>query len=319
MKLENAIIRAIYWPLCRFYARRLGDSPADRLLRFLCAIQFRRSYGFWPSFVEPRRFSEKVWSRQLYDRDPRFTLVSDKVLVRDYVAKRIGSEYLIPLLWYGKSPEEIPFERLPAQFVIKANHGCDYNIIVHDKRSLSRGKTIATLNRWLTQNFGEDYCLGIAWGYKHIERRILVEQLLQENGRVPTDYKFFCFSGKMEYFKMDFARFEDHATQWFDRKLNRLTLVEIGLKVHDREVRLPENLRDMVQVAENLATGFDFIRVDLYHLGSRIYFSELTPYPGGVATAFSDERYDREFGEKWQWFGPENNRPTRFHGDSNPA
>lgn len=299
MHLIAALMKRTYWPLCRAYARYLGDRPADGLLTLFSRIQFRFYYGFWPNFAHPKRFSEKIWSRQLYDRDPKLTLISDKVAVRAYVADIIGSEYLIPMHWTGTRPEDIPFDTLPDRFVIKANHGCAYNIIVPEKRLLDRESARNQLKQWLAENFGAGWGLGIAWAYKNIRPQILVEEMLVEDGHVPIDYKFFCFSGRMEFFKMDFERFEGHATRFFDRERTPLDFVEVGLKTYQKQINFPPNLDKMVRVAEDLAKGFEFIRVDLYSVGSRIFFSELTVYPGGISAPFDKDEYDYKFGEKW--------------------
>jgi hypothetical protein len=296
----NLLSRVLYWPLCRAYARHLGDGSADALLRFMCSVEFFRVYGFWPNLLRPVRFSEKVWSRQLHERDSRYTLVSDKWRVREYVAKAVGDNVLVPLLWHGNRPEGIPFDELPQQFVIKANHGCAYNIIVHNKALLDRTQVRRQLNIWLTENYGQDHNLGIEWAYTNIEPHILVEQLLTEDGRIPLDFKFFCFSGRMEYFKIDFERFEDHSTRFFDRNLTPLSLVEVGLRMYAGDVRFPRNLAEMIQIAEALAKEFDFMRVDLYSIGSHTYFGELTAYPGGASDRFSRDDYDYEFGRMWR-------------------
>jgi len=281
------------------YARHLGDQPADGFLRILCSLYFLYAYKFWPNFIKPRRFSEKVWCRQLYVRDKRFVHVTDKLKVREFVANIVGDEYLIPLLWCGTQPKEIPWGLLPAQFVLKANHGCGYNIIVMDKGLLNQSKAIQQLCKWLAENFGQKAGLGIAWAYKKIKPQIMIEKLLVENGRVPSDYKFFCFAGRMEFFKIDYQRFENHATRFFDRNLNQLNLVEVGLRMHEKESQFPRNLSDMINIAEQLSAGFDFVRVDLYNVETVIYFSELTVYPGGISDRFDNEIYDFKFGEKW--------------------
>jgi len=300
MNTLNVLIKGVYWPICRAYSRHLGDKPADALLRFLCSLQYRMVYKCWPNFAQPHRFTEKVWNRMFYNRDPLLTLISDKFLVRDYIAERVGKEYLIPLLWSGEEPEEIPFDELPLQFVIKANHGCAYNIIVEDKNNLEKEKIRQQLNKWLKENFCQDTALGIAWGYKNIKPMIIIESFIGENGKAPLDYKFFCFSGRMEFFKIDFDRFEGHSEKFFDRDSNKLDLYEKGLKQYQQEITLPDNFEDMIQVAESLAQGFDFIRVDLYNVyKNKIYFSELTPYPGGIAAKFEPDSFDYVFGEKW--------------------
>lgn len=237
----------------------------------------------------------------LHERDPLFTLISDKFRVRDYVAEKVGGGYLIALLWSGEKPEEIPFDRLPDKFVMKTNHGCEYNIIVQDKTRLDKKKVILQLNKWLGENFGNDTFLGIAWAYRNIKPHIIIETFLEENGQAPVDYKFFCFSGRVEFFKMDFDRFKGHSETFFDRDFKRLDLFEPGFKRYQGKVELPRNINNMLRLAESLAAGFDFIRVDLYSIEDKIYFSELTPYPGGVFHKFEPDYYDHVFGEKWKW------------------
>ncbi|MCP4371491.1 MAG: glycosyltransferase [Deltaproteobacteria bacterium] len=250
--------------------------------------------------MQPRRFSEKVWSRQLHDRDPRLTLISDNLRVRDYVAGKGGGGYLIPLLWNGASPAEIPFDDLPLEFVIKTNHGCGFNIIVKDKSQLDREKIKRRLKKWIDTNYCKDTCLGIAWGYKNIKPHIIIESFLKENEKAPVDFKFYCFAGRVEFLTMHFDRFKEHKTRSFNRNFKPHEF-RYGFDVWSGEVQRPLNFEAMVQLAESLAEEFDFMRVDLYNVGGRIYFSELTPYPGGVSLKFKPDSYDYFLSEKWKW------------------
>jgi len=300
MNPVNGLCRILYWPICRAYARRSGDRPANALLRWLCIPQFWRVHRFWPNFVEPRRFSEKVWSLQLHERDSRLTMISDNMRVRDYVAEKVGSEYLIPLLWHGDRPPEIPCDDLPLQFVIKTNHGCGYNIIVKDKNQLDWGHAKLQLKKWMQMNYCSDIALGIAWGYKNIKPHIVIESFLEENGKAPIDYKFWCFSGRVECISLHFDRFENHATLGFSRGFEPGGL-RFDLPLYGGEYKPPSNWEEMVQVAESLAEGYDFIRVDLYNVRGRIYFGELTPYPGGVSARFEPENVDYALGDKWSF------------------
>jgi len=299
MNPVNAFFKLFYWPICRAYARHLGDKAADSLLRFLCSFQFLRTCGFWPNFVNPRRFSEKVWSLQLHGRDPILTLISDKLRVRDYVAEKVGSAYLVPLLWQGEQPEKIPFDELPRKFVIKNNHGCGFNIFVKDKSEIDKGKVKEQLRKWIRTNFCHDTFLGIAWGYRNIRPHILIEPFLEENGKVPVDYKFWCFSGQVESISLHFDRFGNHMTLSFDRNFNPGGL-HFDLPQYSGKFERPVNYKEMIEVAEALANEFEFMRVDLYNVEGKIYFSELTPYPGGVTTRFDPEKMDHLLGEKWR-------------------
>lgn len=262
----NGLFKVLYWPICRAYTRHLGDRPADAFLRGLCSLQFWRVHRFWPNFMHPRRFSEKVWSLQLHVRDPRLTMVSDKFRVRDYVAGKIGNEYLIPLLWNGDNPEDIPFDELPLKFVLKTNHGCAHNIIANDSKQLDRGKIKRQLKKWLRTNFGNNKALGIAWGYRNIKPHIMIESFLEDNKKVPVDYKFWCFSGRVECITLHFDRFEKHSTLCFDRNFEPGGL-QFDLPLYGGEYKRPSNYETMVRVAESLAEGFDFMRVDLYNVG----------------------------------------------------
>lgn len=300
MSLKPTLYNLLYLKPCRVYAKEvMGDKPADAIYRFLCSLQFYKIYKFWPNFVKPGRFSEKIWSRMLHDRNPLWTVINDKFLVRDFVEARVGGGYLIPLLWEGKRPEQIPFDLLPDEFVIKATHGCSYNIIVLNKESLDREKTLHTLRKWLNENYCEDFLIGIEWGYKNIKPRLIIETFVKEKGKYPVDYKFWCFSGHVESISVHFNRFEKHTTRSFDGNFEPGGL-KFQLPLYIGEYQRPSNYKEMIFVAESLANGFDFMRVDLYSVDNKIYFSELTPYPGGVTNRFEPENVDRVLGEKWR-------------------
>jgi hypothetical protein len=254
----------------------------------------------------------------LYDRNPLLTMLSDKLLVRDFVAGKVGEEYLVPLLWKGTCSEDIPFNDLPLKFVIKTNHGCGYNIIVKDKTQLDQVKVLRQLKKWLGENFCQDKFLGTEWGYKNIHPAILVESFLDEKGAPPADYKFFCFSGRVEFYKVDFNRFEDHSELFFDKDGNLLPLYGRGIKTYDGEFVLPDNFSDMIRVAESLSKGIDFVRVDLYSVGGRIHFGEITCYHGGGIIRLSPRKYDFLFGEKIRQ-NVSLTRSTRLAGSKVPA
>ncbi len=136
-------------------------------------------------------------------------------------------------------------------------------------------------------------------GYKNINPTIIIEFFVEERGKPPVDYKFYCFSGRVEVLTLHFDRFEEHKTRTFDRDFQPHEF-RYGFKQWSGGCQRPSNFEAMVQLAESLAEGFDFMRVDLYSVGNRIYFSELTPYPGGVSLKFLPPRQDLILGEKWK-------------------
>jgi len=235
----------------------------------------------------------------LFDRNPGLTVLSDKLHVRDFVANKAGNDCLVPLIWEGDNPEEIPFNKFPLKFVIKATHGCHYTVIVHDKSSLDQKAIILQLKNWLGENYCEDRFLGVEWAYKNVAPRIIVESFLHDQGKTPLDYKFFCFHGRAEFLLITFDRFGDLSEKHFDRDFIPLDLLN-GAKQQLGEVRKPENYEKMVQLAENLASEYDFMRVDLYNIGGKIYFGEMTCYPAGGEARFIPREYDFKFGSKWE-------------------
>ena len=296
----NGLYNLLLMPVCRAYAKHaLVDRPADATYRFLCSCQFWRTHGFWPNFVSPRRFTERLWSRMLHDRDPQLTLLCDKLRVRDYVAQKAGPGCLVPLLWSGESPDQIPFASLPRRYVIKTTHGCANNIFVWGKEPVDQAAIKRQLAGLLKFNYGTQFLLGIEWGYKHIKPAIIIEELLEQDGKVPLDFKFYCFAGRVEFLTQHFGRFVKHKTRSFDRDYGPHEF-RYQFDLYDGPCPRPENFEGMVALAEKLAADFEFMRVDLYNIGGRIYFGELTPYPGGVSTQFLPHRLDFELGTKWK-------------------
>lgn len=301
MNLKSTLYEILYLKLCREYAQHIvGDKPADAILRFLCSIQFWRVHRFWPNFVNPRLFSEKVVSRMLHNRSPQLTLLNDKLRVRTFVEAKVGADYLVPLLWSGDDPDKIPFDQLPSNFVIKATHGGDYNILVKDKASIDKNEIRLKLSKWLKENYCDDFRLGIEWGYKHINPSIIIEKYLETDGHPPIDYKFYCFSGRVEVLTMHFDRFIEHKTKAFDRNFEPHEF-RYHFPHWTGECQRPQNFEEMIRLAETLSEEFDFMRIDLYNIKGSIYFSEFTPYTGGVSTKFLPREQDILLGEKWKW------------------
>lgn len=304
MTVSEVFDKAFRWalyPVCRIYARHfVKDKPADGVLRSMCRLAFLSVYHYWPRLRKPRRFAERLWDRMLHDRDPMLTLVSDKSRVRDHVERKAGSGCLIPLLWSGERPEDIPYGRLPGRFVIKTNHGCGYNILVPDQTRIDQAAVASRLRRWLATNYAEDTYLGIAWGYRNIRPVIQVEEFLGDAGKPPADYKFYCFSGRAEVVTVHLDRYGEKKSSAFTRDFERLRF-RPSFRQYPMDVPKPANFEAMVELAERLSEGFNFIRVDLYSVDDRIYFGELTPYPVGVSKfiSFDIRDLDRKLGEKW--------------------
>jgi hypothetical protein len=235
----------------------------------------------------------------LHDRDPRFTLVSDKLSVRDFVTQAIGRDILVPLLWSGTRAEDIPFHHLPTKFIIKTNHGAGYYYVVKDSTNLNVENTKRLVNKWLRENYCKDRYIGVEWAYRNICPKVIIESLLDERGDLPIDYKFYCFLGRVEFLILHFDRSRGQKTLVLNRDFESPNF-EIPTPHWPGSVSRPLNFDYMIQIAERLSENFEFIRVDLYNIQGKVYFGELTLYPGGVGVKILPPQADYFFGNRWK-------------------
>lgn len=254
-------------------------------------IMFFLKLGYRLDLKRPITFNEKIQWIKLYDKHPEKPRCVDKYTVREFVKERGCGEILNTLLWQGTNPEEIPFDKLPEQFVIKATHGQGMNIICKDKTQLDREKTIRTLKKWLRVKYLP--CYG-EWFYDVIPPRIVVERFLDENGECPKDYKIFCFNGEPKLIDVHMDRFIEHKRNFYDLDWN--VMKGVGIKYPADEnctIQRPGNLDTLLEYAKKLSKGFIHVRVDFYIVEERIYFGEMTFTNG----AGFDRFYPKEFDE----------------------
>ncbi|QPD03607.1 MAG: hypothetical protein Nkreftii_001381 [Candidatus Nitrospira kreftii] len=258
--------------------------------------RFERTQGRSLKISNPESFSEKLYCRMIaLNRisNPHFTRVSDKFAARAYVADKIGEHCLVKLLWHGEDPGTIPFDNLPAEYVIKTNHGSAQVIVV--KRQPDREEIANRLAAWLRRNY---YWAAREGQYYHIKPRIMIEEYLRhQDGRGPLDYRFWCFGGVPEVIQVD-----NHAhdiNPFFDAQWNLLDLY-----YRDQAARpylaKPKNFEHMLDLASRLSAGFDFVRVDLYNIDGNIYFGEFTLTPTSGHLKLRPDCWDVKLGEKWK-------------------
>jgi hypothetical protein len=273
-------------------------SPvADRMLRARrLRYRMRKALGYDPNFRSPRTFNEKLAWRMLYDRNPLFPLTIDKIAVRDYVAAKVGPEILIPLLGTWNRAADVPWAGLPRRFVLKASHGWNMNLLVTDKDSTDGVAALQTADVWLRNNhFLETH----EWGYRDIPPRLLAEEmLLDAQGKIPEDFKFFVFGGQAKLLEIHTGRFGDHRTRFFDADLQPLPIAKKFPA--DPNYVLPPETRDLARLAERLGADFDFARIDLYLARGRAWFGEITHYDGSACSPFAQPEHDRIIGDMWQ-------------------
>ena len=243
----------------------------------------------------PKTFDEKIQWMKLYDSTPMKTQLADKYLVRDYVTEKIGEEYLIPLLGVWDSFDEIDFDILPNQFVLKANHGSGWNIIVRDKSEFNWKDAKKKFDKWMNTNFA--YKAGLELHYKNIRPKIIAEKYLENEVGDLYDYKILCFSGLAEYVWVDYGRYSNHHRDVYDRNWN-LQPFTIIYPNSGKAVTVPSKLKELLELAEKLATGFSHVRVDFYIVGDNIYFGEMTFTSNNGVNRIVPEEYSSVLGDK---------------------
>lgn len=246
-------------------------------------IENFRGYHKFVDFNNPKYFGEKIQWLKLFGNLEKYNDYVDKYLVRDFIKKEVGEEYLIPLIGVYDSPEEIDYKKLPKKFVIKLNTGSGYNIIVKDKNELDQKKTNKTLKKWLSEDYAK---MKKEPQYKNIQKKILIEEYICDSKDELLDYKFFCFDGKVEFLKIDYDRYNDHKVNFYDEKFNRINMKEGNFKNSEIDVDKPKNYKKMIEICEILSKKFQFVRVDLYNLNGKIYFGELTFTPAAGINPF---------------------------------
>lgn len=273
--------------------------------KFSCNLKFRAAFGRWINWKNPKTFSEKIQWRKIYDRNPLYTKCADRFAVRGYVKKNIGEKHLIPLLFAGK-PEEIDFDTLKPPFVIKTNHNVGKHYFVKTKddyKNINKKEVVDYFSKCLKKNF---YPSWREWQYKNIMPKVVIERMLLNKGNIPSDYKFHCFGGKVGMVQVDMGRFECHTRCILDRKGKVLPFSFGPFKEGKLDIKMvsnfekPKNFDKMVRVAEKLSKDFNYIRVDLYSVSNKIYFSELTITPCAGFERFIPKKWDYHFSKSWE-------------------
>ena len=243
----------------------------------------------------PSTFNEKIQWLKLNDSVDYKTRLADKYLVRDYVKEKIGEEYLIPLIGVYDNFDDINFAEMPNKFVMKANHASGWNIIVDDLNALDIPEARKKFQIWLNRNYA--YYSGLELHYKNINPKIVIEQYIENDGHELFDYRFFCFSGKAYYIWVDVdSGKSSHRRNVYDLDWNLLPL-QVNYPNDKNLDRKPKNLQKMIELAEKLSEGINFVRVDLYEVKDTIYFGEMTFTPQSGQATWDPPEYNKIYGD----------------------
>lgn len=263
----------VYYSLCTTNLKmKLSDSNFLRL-------QFRCATGMDLNLGNPVTFNEKLQWLKIYDRNPLYTIMVDKLSVKDYISNQIGSEYVIPVLGSWDTTDDIDWAVLPNQFVLKCSHDSGGLVICKDKTILDKAAVKKKLEASLKHNYFEH---SREWPYKDVPRKIFAEKYMTEDNDELKDYKFFCFNGVVKFFKVDFNRYIKHQANYYDRNLTFLPFYEtVCPNDENHHINFPSNIEEMMTIAEKLSHNIPFVRIDLYNVKGRILFGEMTFFPAG--------------------------------------
>ena len=245
---------------------------------------------------EPKTFNEKLQWLKLYDRNPEYTKMVNKYEAKKYVADIIGQEYIISTLGVWDKFEDIEFDKLPKQFVLKPTHTSGNVFICKDKEKINYKQLRKMINKWLKRDY---YLVHREWPYKNIKPKIIAEQyMVDDSGMKLKDYKFFCFNGIAQTILVCSNRngsFKN--TNFYDINWNLQPFTREKHKNSNEQIKKPKNLDEMITVAEKLSKDIPFVRVDLYEINGKVYFGELTFYPSSGFEGFEPEEWDKKLGD----------------------
>ena len=263
-------------------------------------IMYRYKMGQNLNLKNPKTFSEKLQWLKLYNKRPEYTMMVDKYAVKKYVSETIGEEYVIPNLGVWERPEDIEWDELPNQFVLKTTHGGGNTgvVICKDKTHFNKEQAVNKLNSSLKQNL---YKIWREWPYKNVHRRVIAERFIEPSieDKDLNDYKFFCFNGVVKGLFVATDRQtpnEKVKFDFFDAEYNHLPFRQ----GHDHAKKTPpkpENFELMKKIAGQLSKGIPHVRVDLYDLGDKILFGELTFFHFSGMVPFEPKEWDMYYGD----------------------
>lgn len=284
-KMIHFIVSKLFWGILIHF---LND-------KWYAKIRYWLVMNKWGDFDNPQLFTEKIQYIKLYERTAIRKMAADRLKVRDYVSEKVGATYLIPLHGTFKILTRETWDSFPEQLILKANHGCGMVKIIRPKSGLSFQEIFRLTESWKNTDY---YKVGHEWVYKGLSREIIAEQLLTNSqGRVPKDWKFFCFHGEVKIIQEDIDRYvnQPQRRNLYDRDFNKID-AELLYPANHQPSKKPTLLAEAIRVAEALSQEFNFIRVDLYLTDDQVYFGELTNYPGNGFIPFQPRSREYEIG-----------------------
>lgn len=282
--------RMLIESILRKYGGWIPDKQYIQMLYYL-------KMGNRLNLDNPQTFSEKIQWLKLYNRRPEYTMMVDKWAVKDYVAGVIGPEYVIPTLGVWNKPEDIDFDSLPNEFVLKTTHGGGSGgvFICTDKSKLDARLVVEKMKKAMK---GDVYRCYREWPYKNVKRRIIAEQYIGIKNDDLKDFKFFCFNGEPKYCQVIGGRKTNMVIDFFDTDWNHQPFHEPKHYPFSAQiVNRPHSFQLMLELSRKLSADIPFLRVDFYEIGNHPLFGELTFFPTSGLGGFEPDKWDKVFGE----------------------
>lgn len=275
----------------------LSFMPDELMLKLQYRIKLRRKLDL----KNPQRFTEKLQWYKINYRNPLMRECVDKYTVRNYVERKGLKDILVPLIKKYDSIEDVNWNELPNEFVMKTTNGSGgLNVIVcNDKSKMDFNETKKNLES--ADSVSHNNSGGREWAYYGLKRNIIVEKLLinKQNPEAGIDdYKIFCYAGMPKYIIVDVDRYIGHKRNFYDIEWNNLH-IESDCPKANRDIPKPKNLDKMLMVAGKLSEDFPYVRVDLYNIDGEIHFGELTFYPWSGYVQFEPDSFDYKLGKEF--------------------
>ena len=259
------------------------------------SIRYRLIFGRWIDWDNPRYFTEKLQWLKLYYYGEKEAHLVDKVKSKDYVSQCVGEQYVLPLIGAWESAKDIPFGTLPKEYVLKCNHDCGSVFFCKEEQPINEKIVRKDVSRRLRKNY---YWSARETPYKYVKPLVFAEPLMKSSvDKEIYDYKFFCFDGEPKLFKIDFNRFVEFHSNYYDMDGHILPFgVLPTVPVYSKSLPIPENLSEMIDIARKLSQGLPFARVDLYNPDGKIIVGEITLFPTAGFKRFTDDEWDLRIG-----------------------
>lgn len=290
-RLKSFILKLMNNRLYSFFHYSQWQDDKKYLIKL-----YKRRLGTVLNLDNPKSFNEKNNWRKLYDRNPIYTKIVDKYLVKEFVENRVGCSHTFKLLGVWDNPKAIDLATLPKEFVLKVNHAGGV-IVCRDKAMFDFNKAKKELAHGLKINY---FCISREWPYKNVKRKIIAEQYMGEN---LTEYRNFCFNGHVKYILVSENKSSENGRKpqpnfcgCYDTNWQK-TDMELNHPSINKVINKPINYDEMVKIAEALSKDISFVRVDCYIIDNNVYVGEMTFFPYGGFMLFKDEKWNLLLGD----------------------